>query len=310
MRKSFFSPFSCTGFLPLAIHGLLASLLIPNASHAQSLDEAINLEEILPETVSSPLINTLGALFAHRPFQGASSLTYTSPDAIPSDGKQPFQLGLRVELETTLMGVPADVTVPTGTDEPGESLADSLPSVPMLRLMVKKSITPNLDFAVSGLYYQRSFFGGLSAKLLIAAPEEGLHWAIRGTYSRTSLDFETLGLPSVEIPVGEITTATANLKLLTEQYSGELVASRKLSFAEPYFGVGILSSKGQLKVPIEITDLDYSSELATAIAINQGYYAFTGVSFFFPALGTTLGVEGSYSSLSMHSLGILLGFRI
>lgn len=260
-----------------------------SASAAMAIPD---VNTIVPPAAATAVVKTFGITMDHRPFQGAT----------------PKGSGMDLGLEATLVHLPDDFT--TSLESMGMSGGSSLAigALPSVKLHLAKSMGPKVDIGASGLYYKGLLFWGVDLKATVASPEEGLHWALRMSYSNSSVDFQSVGLPSMPIVVGGITVGSANLKVGAQCLSPQIVASKKLDFAEPYIGAGYQWASGQIEVPVTITLTGETQNLVTpGYSASQGF-VFTGVSFLVPALGFRLALEGSYSTGGMHHLGTLIGF--
>lgn len=240
------------------------------------------------------MVQMMGGLTGHRPFQGATSL-----------GTSGLGIGLDVGLEASLVHFPegfGDALTAMGAN--GSAL-DDLPSFPMAKLHVHKSLGTRFDLGASGVIYRETINVGANIKYLLFAPEEGLHWALRGSYTYSNVDLESLGFGT--IPVGDPVVANGELVIRSQTVSADLLVSKRLHFAEPYLGVGADWITGHMEVPITFTAGGSTQTLVTSAYSFYAFHAFLGVAFRVPAAGLKIGIEGAYSSIGMHYLGAMLG---
>jgi len=275
---------------------LLASA--PQGAWAQAaLDPALipqfDVNALVPPAVSSMLVKTLGILTNHRSYQGAESL-----------GNPGIDLGL----EATLVRLPSGFA--QSLEDAGMAQASSfeLGALPAIKVHAHKGLGPKVDVGFSAFWLMGNFFGGGAVKFLLVDPEEGLRWSFRIGYSVTSVDLSRWGLKLANLEVFGIEVATVGLKLSNSTLSPQVVASRRISFAEPYIGAGLDHTWGKVDVPITITIADgYDQNPSTGISTATQLSLFTGLVIRPPQMGLKIAVEGSWGSLGMHTIGAWAG---
>lgn len=265
---------------------------LPETGQCAITDSAdINISDYIPTSEISPILKTVGMLTAHRPYQGASSLL----------GEGATGMGIDVGVEATLMGISSDLVIP-GTGTP-----ITLASLPFAKLHLSKAFGPNADVSASGIIYKDTLILGGALKLLLYQPTEGFEWAIRGGVSYTTLDLT--GLTGETFPIEDegVTLGEIGMTLKTQNYSLHLVTSKKLDFAEPYLAFGGNYTLGQMIAPVTLNAVAGTQELSGATVEKVTADAILGVLFKMPGLGLRLGIEGSFNSASMHTLGVKIG---
>lgn len=264
-----------------------------SSSSALAAAPELDLGAILPDPVGNILVKTLGILLDHRPYQGASPR-----------GKSGWDFGV----EATLVHLPADLNSSlesVGMSAPSSSSIGALPSA---KIHLTRGMSDKVDIGFSGLYYPGILIWGANLKFNLIQPEEGLAWAFRFGYSDTSIDLSKMGFSGLPVDVGGVNIGTANLKVGTQTLSPQIVASKRLTFAEPYIGGGVQWTRGQIEVPVHIDVSGETQTLTTKTYYAYQAMAFTGVNFLLDPLGIRLAFEGAYGHQGMHSLGLLIGF--
>ena len=162
-------------------------------------------------------------------------------------------------------------------------------TLPMIKLQVHKGLTARVDVGLSYLALLRySVYGG-DIKYALHVPEEGPTWAIRICHTVSNLDY-----------------------IRTSSWSPQLLVSRKLDFAEAYLGAEytwiwgrIVGSQTQnLGPPIGTVTASVDIDDIRSTSAST----FLGLGLRVPALGLKVGLEGAYSFVKAHSLGLQLGF--
>lgn len=247
----------------------------------------VDVNEFIPPSAQGALIKTMGLLFNHRPYQGATSL------GVP---------GVEAGAEVTLVHLPSDLGPSLQSAGMGSGSL-GIGSLPSLKLHLHKSMGRSADIGLSGILYRGNTVIGGHLKILLYEPEEGLQWAFRFGYNDFSINLSNLGMSS--IPIGGFAEGTMILNGYT--LTPQLVVSKRLDFAEPYMGLGLEYNKGQIDLPITIL-LDNSTETYST-ASQTAYQAalFGGIIFRPPNTGLRIGIELAYSNQGMHTLGIMLG---
>jgi hypothetical protein len=275
----------------VALHSFQA---VPVAANSTITAPDISLEEYLPSAQVEPLLKSIGFLTAHRPYLGASSLA----------GEGSAGMGLDIGIEATLMGIPSGLSIP------GQGTALDYPSLPIAKLHIARAFGPQVDIATSGIWYLGSFIAGGSVSLKLYQPPEGFEWAIRGGLSFTDLNVEKLTGQSFPLENEGFDIGSMGLTFKTQTYTLHLVGSKRLDFAEPYIAAGISSTQAQIVVPVRLTVLDEDQQFATTPVSQLTGEATLGVRFRIPSVSLRIGLEGSYNSASMHTLGMKVGVAL
>ena len=248
--------------------GILPSL----ANAGLSILDANALNGAVPSNVASAAIKTFGIYFAHRPYNGASSMYDTN--------------GLDFKIELTLVKIGSDLNdAMVANGQSSSSTANTL-ALPAAKIHFRKALSPTADIGVSGLYYMGQYAIGTDLKFVLSNPEEGITTALRFGYSYATATI--LYLKSVTV------------------LSPEFVMSRKFDGAEPYLGLGGRYITGTISVPFHLPPVpDFNIPKS-----GSGYtaYAYTGVTFsILGPKGFRIGMEGAYDISGFSSLGMTFG---
>ena len=249
------------------------SLLLPSISYAGfSILDPTNLNGLLPSNVADAAIKTFGIAFVHRPYDGATSLFQTN--------------SLDFKIEVTMIKIGDALNNALVANGMSTNTTANTIALPIAKIHLRKAFSPNFDAGVSAIYYSGQHAIGTDLKIVLSNPEEGITTAIRLGYSYATAPFLYLKSLSVISP--------------------EFVMSRKLSFAEPYLGVGGRYITGTVEVPFKIDPLPAFSLEKAGSGITA--YAYTGVNFqILGATGFRLGMEGTYDISGFSSLGTVFG---
>lgn len=203
---------------------------------------------------------------------------------------------LDIGIEATLFKVPADLwdaLATAGIDVGDESIS----AFPSPKLHFLKSFGRRFSLGISTIFYKGYWIAGGHLQFLIVDPPEGFQWALRLGFNRSKLDY--------------VNTST---------YSVQVVASKRLEFAEPYVGVGFHASRGTVSITLSPQEaaqqgITLPPEYASGIYIStngaaSSAFGTLGVAFWFGPSGLKLTLEGAYDSKSMHSLGIMFSLAI
>lgn len=193
------------------------------------------------------------------------------------DSATPLFAGIELGLQIEYIKLPTDLEAALTH----AGLRTKLPaSVPLGRIFLRKGFGKRVALGLSGIAYQGYRIYGAESKITLYHPDEGVSVALRAGISLTQIGF---------------VSATA--------IAPQLLVSRKLSFADPYLGLGYTLINGGLT--FAAGGYSFKSQ-----ASASGLTAFTGVKF--KSLETSLMfiVEGSYSSLGASAVGIGLGFGL
>ncbi|MEK7692079.1 MAG: hypothetical protein AAB425_13780, partial [Bdellovibrionota bacterium] len=173
---------------------------IPTDGFSSADLPGIDISSILPESVMTTILGTIGILTNHRPYQPATALGL---------------FGLEFGIEATLVHLPdtfmssfsdlGSTSVSSGGSSSARrnplvaaasSTENPIPSLPMARFHLHKGFGSIFDAGFSGLYFSSISILGGDLKATFYEPEEGPTLAVRLNYSRTTLDFGKLGLAS------------------------------------------------------------------------------------------------------------------
>jgi hypothetical protein len=205
----------------------------------------------------------------------------------------------------TMVHTPRDISEASSAGISGASGLENI-ALPMVQLQIQKGFGKKLDLGVSGLYYAGNYIWGLNAKYVLYEPEEGFAWAFRLTYSNTKLDLSKFNL-SIPLTVQGTDLGSTSFVVKTRTWTPELIASKRLDFAEPYVGAGLEYASGQLEVPVNLNVLTSAQTLTTPTYSSVGGLLFLGVSFRVPNAALRIALEEAYSTLGMHYFGLWFG---
>jgi hypothetical protein len=276
-RKNFSAVFARPVLTLFFLSALMASGYSPLA-HADGLlninyIDPNNLGGIVPQNIANEAIKMFGIYTVHRPYSGATSILESNT--------------LDVDVEATMVKIGDGLVNALKADGLASANTTGVPTaVPMAKLNIRKGFSDWFDIGLSGLTYGgQKIFGG-DLKFVFSNPEEGLSWALR------------LGYTYASVPYAYVTTCST--------FSPELVASRRLDFAEPYFGIGGRYISGTLSVPFHPpVGNDFT---VTKSGSGETGYAFTGVYFrILGPQGLRLGIEGSFDISGYHTVGGIFG---
>lgn len=256
----------------------LAFLLFLSTSpaHAGAFDIDIlnpsTLNGAVPDDVAVQAVKTFGIYFAHRPFQGAVSMFNTN--------------ALDLDFEVTMMKIGGGLQDALAASGLASSSTSNTVALPIVKLHIRKAISPAMDMGFSFIYYRGQQSLGGDLKINLSNPEEGLATAIRIGYTYASASL--LYLKSAKV------------------LSPEFVMSKKLDSSEPYIGVGGRYITGQVAVPFHLPPLDDFTVTKGGASFTG--YAFTGVMFhILGPKGFRLGMEGAYDVSGFSSIGTIFG---
>lgn len=264
----------------LAILFALGTKAFAAGSLPFSPDKFTDLDELLTDDITKTLVKTVGAITLHRPLQPATPLG--------------TMLGLDIGIEASLTRVPDDLNAALQN----AGVTSTIPaSLPFARLHVHKGLGKLLDFGVSGLKFQDFWVMGGNIKVTLGVPPEGLTWAIRLNYNYSKLGF-----------------------VKVKSWSPEILVSKRLFFFEPYLGVGYQYHVGSIELSIPTSQLDqippeFQGQIPETLTLGNsakihGYHSFLGLAFRLLPTGLKITLEGSYSSLTAHTIATKIGFEL
>src|SRR5690606_38208760 len=113
----------------------------------------------------------------------------------------------------------------------GSNALDSLPVLPVPRILIHKGLGQSIDIGASAMVYvplKMALYGG-DIKITIYNPDQGITWALRGSYAYSKIDY-----------------------VKTDTFSPQILISRKLNFADPYLGMGYQYTTGTVTLPLDL----------------------------------------------------------
>jgi hypothetical protein len=243
------------------------------AGFGPSILDPTLLSNQLPDDVATEAAKTFGVYFAHRPYQGATS--------IQDENSTEFKF------ETTLVKIGDGLFESLEKYGASGSIQDT-PALPTLKLHIRKPISKGFDIGASGLFVAGQYVAGADLKFVLFQPEEGLTASFRlgATYA---------------------TAKKFNLERISV-ISPEFVVSRKFDFVEPYLGIGGRYIWGKVSVTFDLPPAP--SLTISKTGSGSTAYAFTGVSFILGSKGLRLAMEGTYDISGFSSIGSMIGFGI
>lgn len=233
-----------------------------------------NLSGAIPQNLANEMVKMFGIYAAHRPYSGATSIGHVN--------------SLDFVIETSLVKLGSGLIDALKADGiAGSPIA--VPAVPMAKIQIRKALGERADFGISGLYYRKQSVIGGDLKIVLQDAEEGVSVALR------------LGFTYSEVPYAYIKNCST--------YSPEVVISQRMSFAEPYLGIGGRYITGTILVPFQGSPPFFPNFSVEKSGHGATGYAFTGVFFrILGAQGLRLGIEGSYDLSGFDTMGAVVGF--
>ncbi len=264
--------------IPTSLAGILGGVNIPDVNG------------LLTPVMADAMVTAIGISMDHRSYEPATSMDTGLSFGIESTLVQPSSaLG-------TFIGTITNSNTPT-----------TVPILPSLKFHFHKGLSRGVDVGISFLpplssipYIGKSFLIGGDLKIILWAPEEGLTWAIRGSYNLNSLTVDEGAL---------------SLSMKTATVSPQLLISKKLTFADPYLGVGFQYTYGSAQLTLDPSEFNLPANIPTIspISITQNgiginTFFFMGICLRIPSLAFMLTLEGAYSPYGMNYLGTKVGF--
>ncbi len=248
----------------------LLACLVPGSALAQSLPIP-SLDDLISPALRREAVLALGTLTAHRPYQPATPLG--------------TQLGLDTMLEVTLVKLSGGLLDELEAAGLGASLP--LTTLPMAKLHTHKGINSRMDLGVSYIGFLKYAVYGVDAKWAFLVPDEGPTWALRLCYTQTELDY-----------------------IRIKAWSPQLLVSRKLNFADAYMGVEYTTYTGRIQGS-QTQDVPPIGPVTVSVDFKgiraASYSTFLGLGLRIPGVGIKIALEGAYSFVKAHSLGLQLG---
>ncbi len=244
----------------------MVSTLASTPAKAQfSFDDLSSLNLLLGDSVAGAFVRTIGMAIDHKPYEPATPLG--------------MAIGLDISFDVTVFSVPQDFK--DALTAIGSNAGNSIPVIPMGRLHVHKGIGDSFNLGVSYLGYLGYSVIGADLSYAIYHPDQGLTWAMRVAYAYGSVSY-----------------------VKTHVITPQILASRRMSFADPYIGVGYQIITGEVSVPIQVGPATIEQ---TASSSSGNLLAFLGVGMRLGPTGLKLTLEGSYSAGGAHGLGMKFG---
>jgi hypothetical protein len=257
-----------------------------------------DVDGLLTPALANALVETVGMNMDHRSYQPATPLA--------------TGVGLDVGIEVTLVQPPPSLATALGEFAGGASGGSSssltIPIVPSAKLHLHKGFGKGVDIGLSALppipgivpVVGGTFLIGGDVKVVVWEPEEGPIWAIRCSYNVNNFSLNYGG---------------SQFLIKTATITPQLVISKKLSFADPYVGLGYQYTYGSAQITVSIPELPFPAPAIAPVVLTEngsggGAMLFGGLSMRIPAVGFKLTLEGSYSPLGMNSLGTKIGFEM
>lgn len=224
---------------------------------------------LIGSSLVNSLVKTVGFALDHRPYEGATPLgTF---------------VGLDMGIEITLAKLPSDLATELAKANPSGGTPTLPPFLPVPRLHLHKGIGQHVSIGLSGILYKGFVLYGGDLKITLYNPSEGITLATRMSYSVSKIGFVS-----------------------TKTYTPQLLISRRVSFADPYIGVGYQYATGGISFPLEVQGISLGTLSASGSA--RGFIAFMGTQFRVAVTGLELTLEGSYSSVGVNTFGTKFGF--
>jgi hypothetical protein len=266
----------------------LLTLFIGRANEALAFSlaglplNASDFSSLFPQDISNAIIKTVGIYGGHRPYESATPL-----------GSKGWDFGI----EVTLVRIPDDFNNVLAEYAQGGAGTSLVPALPVAKIQLRKGFGDSVNVGGSYIGYQTNMVIGGDFQVTMDTPEEGLSWALRLNYTYTSISFVT-----------------------ARSIAPEIVFSRKLEFADPYFGGGVqyiwgainmilnVSAGEGIQLPPGVSAPSIQIPLNTTGSGVDGY-AFSGVSMRVPNLGLKVTLEGSFNFSGADTIGGKVGFE-
>jgi len=240
---------------------------------------AAGMDALLTQELSNAMVKAFGLGFDFRAYEPATPLG--------------SKIGLDIGISAAAVEVPADFVAALATV--GMS-SFPLPVIPDAKIgIVHKGLGDWVDVGGTYLpptpYTPGMWLWGVNLKVAVFQPEEGPVIALRGSF--TQFNFP-------------MTQDTMTMTLRTQTITPEVLISRKMSFVEPYLGLGYQYAYGDITVtqdnPEPLNDVTRSRA-----GVGQGLKIFGGLAFRIPFLGIRITTEGGYGSSGMNFVGAKIG---
>jgi hypothetical protein len=250
----------------------LAFLMIVDRANALGLPD--------PSVLSNPdalglgglpneAIKTVGIAFDNRAYQPATPLGTS---------------GVDLSVEATAVRVPDSFKA--ALVQAGFGDASQIPILPSPKLSLHKGLSDRTDIGGSLIALRDYMVVGGDIKVTLNDPElEGPTFALRLSYNYAKLGF-----------------------VIAHTYSPQILMSRKMEFADPYIGLGYQYARGSVQYNFETSIPGVVVPLGPFAGAGGGAVAFLGVGLRPPHIGLKLTIEGSYSTIQAHALGLKFGF--
>jgi hypothetical protein len=258
-----------------------------------------DLSSYIAQSNVDTFVKTVGFCMDHRPYEPATSLGTSFDFGIETTlVMPPSNLGSSLSsIESSYTATPANST----------SIASPIPFIPSAKIHLRRGFGEKLDLGVSTLFVPTNipYAGGTlllggDLKYVLFNPEEGITWAFR-----TSYNFINLAIQYNDY-IFSIKTVT-----ITPQ----IIISRKLSFFDPYLGVGFQYTYGTIRATIPSPPITLLPGVAIAPVSLSLDGSGTGISFFgglslLSIMRLRLTLEGAYNPGGESYLGTKIGFTL
>lgn len=230
----------------------------------------------IPKSIANEYLKLFAIYTVHRPYSGATSISTSNT------------FDLNVEATAVKIGDGLFKAIGSNGNNPEPP---DVPAFPIAKLNLRRGFSENFDAGLSGLFIENQKIWGVDLKFVLYDPDEGPSFALRLAYSYISIR---------EAYVADCSTIAP-----------EFVMSRRLTFAEPYLGVGMRFISGTIDIPIHdlvssVVPVNVPDLQANGSAIDE--YAFTGIYFrLLGATGLRFGIEGSFDMSGYHTIGTVIG---
>ncbi len=265
----------------------------------------IDVSNKINSAITSPLINTFSSVLDMRVLDGANT-----------HGTQPgFGFGIAAGLLSPPKNFNDTLSVFSSGkatfDENGINLksngnasSQEIPVLPFAYIYLTKGLPHRIDVGVSfipdiAIYTKNKNLKSISMYALqikwnFYLPDEGMHMAFYLGYSS-----RTLGLSFDQV----------SLNIRSKSFFPALIISKPLHFFEPYMGVGLQLSSGNLFLKTQI----YENILnVKATKQSQARYAhfFVGLKMPISSLGLNITIEGTYSPSGISGISSKIGLLL
>lgn len=262
-----------------------------------------DISAYVDQSNTDTFIQTIGFGMDHRPYEPATPMG-------PS-----FDIGI----EATLVGPPNNLgrainnigSAASSDSASSPSTSSPIPFIPSAKVHLRRGFDENFDTGFSALYIPTSIplVGGLvggtfllggDIKYTYFYPEEGITWAFRTSYNFVNLAVANSGYL---------------LSIKTFTLSPQIIASKKMGFAEPYMGAGYQYTYGTILATVPPPPIELLPGVAVAPVSLSVDGSGSGV-FFFGGLSLVsiirfrITIEGAFNPAGENYIGTKIGFTL